>query len=72
MSNISRRTSEHDPDSNQSTTEMFKDMLSQKKNMLLSKLTSFESDVSIVVQKKNVFPKFDVDPLLNETNKLFC
>uniref|UniRef100_A0A336KGN7 MAP kinase-activating death domain protein n=1 Tax=Culicoides sonorensis TaxID=179676 RepID=A0A336KGN7_CULSO len=45
ISNISRRTSEHDPDSqNQTTTEMFKDMLSQKKNMLLSKLTSFESD----------------------------
>ncbi|KAK4886992.1 hypothetical protein RN001_003263 [Aquatica leii] len=28
----------------QSTSEMFKDMLNQKKNMLLSKLTSFESD----------------------------
>lgn len=25
---------------------MFKDMLNQKKNMLLSKLTSFDSDVS--------------------------
>ncbi|KAF5297273.1 hypothetical protein FQA39_LY12112 [Lamprigera yunnana] len=28
-----------------STSEMFKDMLNQKKNMLLSKLTSFDSDV---------------------------
>lgn len=30
----------------QSTSEMFKDMLSQKRNMLMSKLTSFDSDVS--------------------------
>lgn len=30
----------------QSTADMFKDMLTQKKNMLLSKLTSFDSDVS--------------------------
>ncbi|XP_055600915.1 MAP kinase-activating death domain protein isoform X2 [Uranotaenia lowii] len=40
---ISRRPSEHDND-NQSTTEMFKDMLTQKRNMLLSKLTSFDSE----------------------------
>lgn len=31
----------------QSTTEMFKDMLNQKRNLLFSKLTSFDSDVSI-------------------------
>lgn len=31
----------------QSTSDMFKDMLSQKRNMFLSKLTSFDSDVSI-------------------------
>lgn len=31
--------------SEQTTTEIFKDMLSQKKNLLLSKLTSFDSDV---------------------------
>lgn len=29
-----------------STADMFKDMLTQKKNMLFSKLTSFDSDVS--------------------------
>ena len=34
---------EHDT---QSTTDMFKDMLTQKKNLLLSKLTSLDSDVS--------------------------
>lgn len=37
---------EDDPEGHHSTAEMFKDMLNQKKNMLLSKLTSFESDVS--------------------------
>ena len=43
----SRRSSEHDPhEAAQSTTEMFKDLLAQKRNLLLSKLTSFESDVS--------------------------
>lgn len=31
----------------QSTSEMFKDMFSQKRSMLMSKLTSFDSDVSI-------------------------
>ncbi|XP_055525989.1 MAP kinase-activating death domain protein isoform X8 [Wyeomyia smithii] len=40
---ISRRPSEQDTE-NQSTTEMFKDMLTQKRNMLLSKLTSFDSE----------------------------
>ncbi|XP_049865121.1 MAP kinase-activating death domain protein isoform X7 [Pectinophora gossypiella] len=30
----------------QSTTEMFKDMLNQKRNLLFSKLTSFESDAA--------------------------
>lgn len=37
---------ESEPESQQSTADMFKDMLNQKKNMLLSKLTSFDSDVS--------------------------
>ena len=43
----SRRPSEYDPSSDshtQSTSEMFKDMLAQKRNVLMSKLTSFESD----------------------------
>lgn len=30
----------------QSTSEMFKDMFTQKRSMLMSKLTSFESEVS--------------------------
>lgn len=45
--NEQRRSSEHDPTSEshtQSTSEMFKDMLAQKRNVLMSKLTSFESD----------------------------
>lgn len=47
--NTNRRTSVHDdgPDQKQSTSEMFKDMLSQKRNMIMSKLTSFDSDVSV-------------------------
>lgn len=35
-----------EPEVQQTTADMFKDMLNQKKNMLLSKLTSFDSDVS--------------------------
>ncbi|XP_026747185.1 MAP kinase-activating death domain protein [Trichoplusia ni] len=35
---------EMDSSEAQSTTEMFKDMLNQKRNLLFSKLTSFESD----------------------------
>ncbi|XP_044254409.1 MAP kinase-activating death domain protein isoform X3 [Tribolium madens] len=35
---------ESEAESQQSTADMFKDMLTQKKNMLLSKLTSFDSD----------------------------
>lgn len=38
---------EMEPPDTQTTTDMFKDMLNQKRNMLLSKLTSFESDVSL-------------------------
>lgn len=41
-----QESSEH----HQTTSEMFKDMLSQKRNMLMSKLTSFDSDVSISVR----------------------
>ncbi|CAG9838073.1 unnamed protein product [Diabrotica balteata] len=33
-----------DSEKEQTTTEIFKDMITQKKNMLLSKLTSFDSD----------------------------
>lgn len=44
----SRRPSEYEQSGaeshTQSTTEMFKDMLSQKRNVLMSKLASFESD----------------------------
>lgn len=51
---FSRRTSAHeDADQKQSTSEMFKDMLTQKRNNLLSKLTSFDSDVS-----RNLFGLF--------------
>ncbi|XP_055681928.1 MAP kinase-activating death domain protein isoform X2 [Lutzomyia longipalpis] len=46
-----RRLSEHDPqahaEAQQSTTEIFKDMLTQKRNLLLSKLTSFDSDGTV-------------------------
>lgn len=42
-----RRTSVQEPgEQKQSTSEMFKDILSQKRNMILSKLTSFDSEVS--------------------------
>ncbi|XP_031627569.1 MAP kinase-activating death domain protein isoform X3 [Contarinia nasturtii] len=34
-------------DQKQSTSDMFKDMLSQKRNMIMSKLTSFESDATV-------------------------
>lgn len=46
-----RRISVHDEgqDQKQSTSEMFKDMLSQKRNMIMSKLTSFDSDVSFLL-----------------------
>lgn len=46
----SRRASMQDAPEHQqqSTSEMFKDMLSQKRNLLLSKLTSFDSDVSFL------------------------
>ncbi|XP_026327004.1 MAP kinase-activating death domain protein isoform X4 [Hyposmocoma kahamanoa] len=37
---------EADPSEAQSTTEMFKDMLNQKRNLLFSKLTSFDSDAA--------------------------
>lgn len=43
-----RRMSSADSQDGQSTTEMFKDMLVQKRTALLSKLTSFDSDVSFV------------------------
>lgn len=52
ISESSRRTSVQDQSNEhqQSTSEMFKDMLSQKRQMILSKLTSFDSEVS-----RNVF-----------------
>ncbi|XP_012156976.1 MAP kinase-activating death domain protein isoform X7 [Ceratitis capitata] len=40
----SRRVSSAESQDGQSTTEMFKDMLAQKRTALLSKLTSFDSD----------------------------
>ncbi|KAL1509726.1 hypothetical protein ABEB36_004421 [Hypothenemus hampei] len=39
-----RLIQETDSDKEQSTTDIFKDMITQKKNLLLSKLTSFDSD----------------------------
>lgn len=41
---LSRHPSENEQE-NQSTSEMFKDMLSLKRNVLFNKLTSFESEV---------------------------
>lgn len=41
-----RRLSSADSQEGQSTTEMFKDMLSQKRSALKNMLTSFDSDVS--------------------------
>ncbi|XP_058985761.1 MAP kinase-activating death domain protein-like isoform X1 [Musca domestica] len=41
-----RRLSTADSQDGQSTTEMFKDMLAQKRSALLSKLTSFDSDAA--------------------------
>uniref|UniRef100_A0A182JYH1 MAP kinase-activating death domain protein n=1 Tax=Anopheles christyi TaxID=43041 RepID=A0A182JYH1_9DIPT len=46
---LSRHPSENDQE-NQSTSEMFKDMLSLKRNVLFNKLTSFESEGSIAMQ----------------------
>ncbi|GBP63223.1 MAP kinase-activating death domain protein [Eumeta japonica] len=40
---------EMDPSEAQSTTEMFKDMLNQKRNLLFNKLTSFESEATAAV-----------------------
>lgn len=42
-----RRLSTNESGESQSTTEMFKEMLTQKRNLLINKLTSFDSDVSI-------------------------
>ncbi|KAL9883197.1 rab3 GDP-GTP exchange factor isoform 1-T1 [Glossina fuscipes fuscipes] len=44
QTNATRRLSTADSQEGQSTTEMFKDMLAQKRTALLSKLTSFDSD----------------------------
>lgn len=42
-----RRTSvQEQSEHQQTTTEMFKDLFSQKKSMLLSRLTSFDSEVN--------------------------
>ena len=57
----SRRLSTADSQDGQSTTEMFKDMLAQKRTALLSKLTSFDSDVSIygfVKRKEKIIIKW--------------
>lgn len=46
-----RRLSSADSQDGQSTTEMFKDMLSQKRSALKNMLTSFDSDVSVAIVK---------------------
>uniref|UniRef100_A0A182J2M8 MAP kinase-activating death domain protein n=1 Tax=Anopheles atroparvus TaxID=41427 RepID=A0A182J2M8_ANOAO len=46
---LSRHPSENEHE-NQTTSEMFKDMLSLKRNVLFNKLTSFESEGSIAMQ----------------------
>jgi len=48
---VNRRLSSADSQDGQSTTEMFKDMLSQKRSALKNMLTSFDSDVSGVVNR---------------------
>lgn len=52
----SRRTStaQETTEHQQSTSEMFKDMLSQKRNMILNRLTSFDSEVIIYIRKVTV------------------
>lgn len=46
---LNRSTILHDEDQKHSTSDMFKDMLSQKRHMILSKLSSFDSDVSFII-----------------------
>lgn len=49
-----RRTSVQEAsEQKQSTSDMFKDILSQKRNMILSKLTSFDSEVSFLLSLRN-------------------
>lgn len=49
-----RRTSVQEAgEQKQSTSEMFKDILSQKRNMILSKLTSFDSEVNLLLSQPN-------------------
>lgn len=49
-----RRTSVQEASEHkQSTSDMFKDILSQKRNMILSKLTSFDSEVSFLLSLRN-------------------
>lgn len=38
---------QEDHEQKQSTSEMFKDLLSQKRNMILSKLSSFDSEGNV-------------------------
>lgn len=61
---VNRRTSVNDEgqDQKQTTSEMFKDMLSQKRNMIMSKLTSFDSDVSFrtLSTQSPIFPKTEL------------
>lgn len=47
VNDTNRRLSEQATHQEQSTTEMFKDMLTQKRNMLMNKLTSFDSDNNV-------------------------
>lgn len=49
-----QQDSESEMSDTQSTADMFKDILNQKRNMLLSKLTSFDSDVSLSCNIYNI------------------
>lgn len=54
-SSQSRRVSHDEPqEQKQSTSELFKDMISQKRNMIMSRLTSFDSDVSIPFHSNHI------------------
>lgn len=51
---LNKCTITHDDgqDQKQTTSDIFKDMLSQKRHMIMSKLTSFDGDVSLIKNLK--------------------
>lgn len=69
----SRRISVHeDQEQKQSTSEMFKDLLSQKRNMILSKLTSFDSEGNVSVYHSPFsFIEFDIIKIDSESWRQF-